>query len=77
MVPPPYLLSASVTSSGINLYRNSFGQTYCGKEQPNNIANLSKYAVHSRGATKLPALVPPHTASYKSMLVRADLKKAS
>ena len=34
-----------------------------GKEQPNNIANLPKYAVHGRGATKPPAPVPPRTAS--------------
>ena len=33
----------------------------CGKEQPNNIANLPKYVVHSRGAIKPPALVLSHT----------------
>ena len=34
----------------------------CGKKQPNNIANLPKYAVHGRGATKPPAPESPHTA---------------
>ena len=34
-----------------------------GKEQPNNIANLPKYAVHGRGATKPPAAVSPRTNS--------------
>ena len=38
----------------------------CGKEQPNNIANLPKYAVH---ATKPPAPESPRTASLKQMLV--------
>ena len=33
----------------------------CGKEQPNNTANLPKYAVHGRGATKPPAPVSPRT----------------
>ena len=34
------------------------------EEQPSNTANLSKYAVHGRGATNIkpPAPVPPHTA---------------
>ena len=41
----------------------------CGKEQPNNIANLPKYAVHGRGATKPPAPESPRTASLKPMLV--------
>ena len=33
------------------------------KEQPNNIANLPKYAVHGRGATKPPAPESPRTTS--------------
>ena len=41
----------------------------CGKEQPNNIANLPKYAVHGRGATKPPAPESPRTASLKPTLV--------
>ena len=41
----------------------------CGKEQQNNIANLPKYAVHGRGATKPPAPVPPRTASLKPTFV--------
>ena len=35
---------------------------YGGKEQPNNIANLPNYTVHSRGATKPPAPESPRTA---------------
>ena len=31
------------------------------KEQPNNIANLPKHAVHDRGDTKPPVPVSPHT----------------
>ena len=34
-----------------------------GKEQPNNIAYLPKYAVHGGGTTKPPAPVSPRTAS--------------
>ena len=41
----------------------------CGKEQPNNIANLPKYAVHGRRATKPPAPESPRTTSLKPMLV--------
>ena len=41
----------------------------CGKEQPNNLANLPKYAVQGRGATKPPAPVSPRTASLKLTLV--------
>ena len=41
---------------------------HCGKEQPNNIANLPKSAVHGRGATKPPAPVPPRTTSLKPTL---------
>ena len=37
----------------------------CGKEQPNNVANLPKYAVHGGGATKPPAPESPRTASLK------------
>ena len=43
--------------------------TCCGKEQPNNIANLPKYAVHGRGATKPPPPVSPRTASLKPTTV--------
>ena len=39
------------------------------RDQPNNIANLPKYAVHGRGATKPPAPESPCTASMKPMLV--------
>ena len=46
------------------------GVASCGKEQPNNIVNLLKYAVHGRGATKPPVPMPPHTASSKSTLVQ-------
>ena len=35
----------------------------------NNIANLPKYAVHGRGATKPPAPESSRTTSLKSMLV--------
>ena len=41
----------------------------CGKEQPNNIAHLTKYAVHGRGTTEPPAPVSPRTASLKRTLV--------
>ena len=37
----------------------------CGKEQPNNLANLPKYAVQGRGATKPLAPESPRTASLK------------
>ena len=45
--------------------------TCSGKEQPNNniIANLPKYAVHGRGATKPRAPVSQRTASLKPTLV--------
>ena len=44
--------------------------TCCGKEQPNNTANLPKYAVHGRDATK-PLLQCHHVprASLKRTLV--------
>ena len=29
-----------------------YANACCGKEQPNNLANLPKYAVQGRGATK-------------------------
>ena len=45
------------------------GYACCGNEQPNNIANFPKYAVHGRGATKPPAPESPRTASLKPMLV--------
>ena len=41
----------------------------CGKEQPNNLVNLPKYAVEGRGATKPPARESPRTASLKPTLV--------
>ena len=41
----------------------------CGKEQPNSIANLAKYAVHGSGATKPPVSVSSRTASLKPTLV--------
>ena len=37
------------------------------------IANLPKYAVHGRGATKPPAPESPHTASLKPMLSACSL----
>ena len=39
-----------------------------GKEQTNNTANLLKYAVHGRGATKPPAPVSPLTASLATVI---------
>ena len=41
----------------------------CGKKQPNNLANLPKYVVQGRGATKPPAPESPRTASLKPTLV--------
>ena len=38
-------------------------------EQPNNLANLPKYAVQGRGAIKPPAPESPRTASLKRTLV--------
>ena len=45
----------------MTLISMDYAYAFCGKEQPNNIANLLKYAVHGRGATKPIALVPPRT----------------
>ena len=41
----------------------------CGKEQPNNLANLPKYAAQGRGATKPSAPESLRTASFKPTLV--------
>ena len=41
-----------------------YANACCGKELPNNTANLPKYAVQGRGATKPPVPESPHTASY-------------
>ena len=41
----------------------------CGKEQPNNIANLLKYAVPGRSITKAPAPESHRTESLKPILV--------
>ena len=46
-----------------------FAASGCGKEQPNNLANLPKYAVQGRGATKPPAPKSPRTISLKPTLV--------
>ena len=46
----------------------------CGKEQPNNTANLPKYAVHGRDATKPPAPVSPRTANLKPTVVHSTIQ---
>ena len=48
---------------------NRLGQRLLWQEQPNNLANLPKYAVQGRGATKQPAPESPRTASLKPTLV--------
>ena len=53
----------------IRVQIDSEAYTCCGKEQPNNIANLPKYAVHNGGATKPPAPVSPRAAGLKPTLV--------
>ena len=82
MVPLQYLLSASVKSPVVNIYRNNSGRRSrhmltVARNSLTIIANLPKYVVHGRGAIKPPALVPPHIVSLKPMLVRADFKEAS
>ena len=60
-------LGCDTSTNGLGLVPTQYA--CCGKEQPNNIANLPKYAVHGRGATKPPAPESQHTASLKPMLV--------
>ena len=45
-----------------------YANACCGKEQPNNLANLPKYAVQGRGATKPPAPESSRTASLNQRL---------